>query len=92
MTARGKYSGSCVAFSRAGQNERLAVVVPCLSERLGTPPIGDVWEDTILELSGSWRNIFTGEQLSGSELAVKDVLRTFPVAVLWASEATAAAS
>lgn len=89
VTARGKYAGSCVAFSRAGRNERLAVVVPCLSERLGTPPIGDVWEDAILELSGSWRNIFTGEQLSGSELAVKDVLRTFPVAVLWAGEAAA---
>ncbi|MGV3533144.1 MAG: malto-oligosyltrehalose synthase [Chthoniobacteraceae bacterium] len=86
VNATGKHQASCVAFCRNQESIRLAVIVPCLTERVGTPPIGDLWEDTTLELGGRWENVLTGEAISGETLEMKDVLRRFPVAVLWGVE------
>ncbi len=82
VSSHGKFGSSCVAFTRSVDDQKLAVVVPCIAERVGAPPVGELWGDTTLELSGSWENLLTGEHLSGTELRMQDVLRTFPVAVL----------
>jgi (1->4)-alpha-D-glucan 1-alpha-D-glucosylmutase len=64
-----------VAFARGGE---VAVVVPRLPLKLG----GD-WQGTTVALpSGSWRDELTGEEVTGGERPVKDLLARFPVALL----------
>ncbi len=70
-----------VAFLRG---DAIAVVVPRLMARRVKPgvlPLGEaVWGDAALELSGSWRNVFTDEVIEDGSLA--KVFATFPVAIL----------
>jgi (1->4)-alpha-D-glucan 1-alpha-D-glucosylmutase len=41
------------------------------------------WGDTTLSLDGhSWTEVFTGTSYGGSRLAVAELLRTYPVALL----------
>jgi len=73
------------AFTRSLNGATVAVAVPRLTTRLTKPgivPLGDVWPETSLPLSGSWKNIFTGEELSGDELPLRSLFASFPVAVL----------
>jgi (1->4)-alpha-D-glucan 1-alpha-D-glucosylmutase len=74
---------NAIAYVR-GEDEVL-VVVPRLTTRLvktGQFPLGDVWADRALNVSGAWRNVFTEENLDGSTLPLREVFATFPVAVL----------
>jgi (1->4)-alpha-D-glucan 1-alpha-D-glucosylmutase len=81
--------GECVvAFERRCQNETLLVVAPRHSSHVGFPPIGESWGDTHIVPSQSeatWRDIFTGRELSGQQLSLAEALRDFPVAVLLSS-------
>jgi (1->4)-alpha-D-glucan 1-alpha-D-glucosylmutase len=74
------------AFTRALDGVRVAVAVPRLTTTLTKPdvvPVGEVWpEDLSLPLSGSWRNIFTGGEVAGEEIALRQLFTSFPVAVL----------
>ena len=73
------------AFVRRRGDDAVAVAVPRLTTRLTRPghfPLGDVWRDTTLPLSGRWRNTFTGEEVGGDSLALREVFARFPVAVL----------
>src|SRR5262249_12278026 len=73
------------AFVRRHGDDVVAVAVPRFTTRLSRPgqfPLGDVWRDTALPLSGRWRNTFTGEEVSGDALPLRDVFARFPVAVL----------
>ena len=73
------------AFTRSLDGTTVAVAVPRLTTQLTKPGImslGDAWPETSLPLSGSWRNIFTGEELAGEELPLRNVFASFPVAVL----------
>jgi (1->4)-alpha-D-glucan 1-alpha-D-glucosylmutase len=62
--------------------------VPRLTRQLTkgerTWPLGDVWGDATLEVAGGgrFRNVFSGEKLEGSALALRDVFSHFPVAWL----------
>ncbi len=72
----GPRADDLVGFDRGG----LAVVVP----RLGD----DRWDDTRVDLaSGQWTDVLTGEPHDGGGrgVAVRDLLASFPVAVLTAS-------
>jgi (1->4)-alpha-D-glucan 1-alpha-D-glucosylmutase len=69
-----------VAFLRG---EDVLVVVPRLTASLVKPPqlpLGDVWGDHALPVTGRWRNVFTGEIVESLEL--RNVFASFPVAVL----------
>jgi (1->4)-alpha-D-glucan 1-alpha-D-glucosylmutase len=73
-------SANAVAFRRG---EDVIAVVPRLTSQLARAPrlpIGDVWADLSLGVSGRWRNAFTGD--IHESLALRDVLARFPVAVL----------
>src|SRR5439155_20187038 len=62
------------AFTRSLDGTTVVVAVPRLTTRLTKPgvvPLGDVWPERSLPLSGSWRNIFTGEELSGDEVTLR---------------------
>ena len=73
------------AFVRRHEDDAVFVAVPRLVASLvkpGTFPIGDVWGNASLHLSGNWRNLFTGEEHEGPEIALRNVFARFPMAVL----------
>jgi (1->4)-alpha-D-glucan 1-alpha-D-glucosylmutase len=75
LNASGERAEHVFAFVRGGGS---VTVVPRLVLKLA----GD-WKDTSLELLlGTWRNVLTGEELSGGKVRVADLLRRFPVALL----------
>jgi maltooligosyltrehalose synthase len=44
--------------------------------------LGGDWRDTALEIpGGTWRNVLTGEQMTGP-IGLANVLKRFPVALL----------
>jgi (1->4)-alpha-D-glucan 1-alpha-D-glucosylmutase len=72
---------NAVAFTRGD----VLVVIPRLTTRLVKPgqfPLGEVWGDRTLPISGRWRNVFTEENVEGESLALREVFATFPVAIL----------
>jgi (1->4)-alpha-D-glucan 1-alpha-D-glucosylmutase len=75
LAAAGAKSRHAVGFVR----DRLLVLVPRLVAGLG----GD-WADTTVDLpAGRWRSLLTGvEQQGGPGVAVAELMRQFPVAVL----------
>jgi (1->4)-alpha-D-glucan 1-alpha-D-glucosylmutase len=73
---------NAIAYTRG---DTFAIVVPRLTTQLVKPPqlpAGDVWTDRTLALSGSWRNVFTNAVIEGDSLQLRNVLESFPVAVL----------
>jgi (1->4)-alpha-D-glucan 1-alpha-D-glucosylmutase len=73
------------AFTRSLGGVTVAVAVPRLTTQLTKPgvvPLGDAWPERSLPLSGSWRNIFTGEDLAGEPIGLRNLFASFPVAVL----------
>jgi (1->4)-alpha-D-glucan 1-alpha-D-glucosylmutase len=45
--------------------------------------LGGAWEQTAVKLpEGRWMNRLTGASLEGGKIAVNDLLRDFPVALL----------
>jgi len=95
LRAMGSKAEHVFAFARRYGETEAIVVVPRLVAKLleGSKPLplgNQVWGDTRLELgeaklSGRWRNVLTGETLDGDRLAVGDVLRTLPIALLVAT-------
>jgi (1->4)-alpha-D-glucan 1-alpha-D-glucosylmutase len=70
---QGSGRGRGLAFARGG---RLAVVISRLAYGLG-------WDETAVTLpAGYWRHVLTDEKFAGGDIAVGDLLRRFPVAVL----------
>jgi (1->4)-alpha-D-glucan 1-alpha-D-glucosylmutase len=88
-------AGDVVAFARRSGRAVLVVVAPRLVTKLVNLelPIGDVWGTSTIRLSddlaGRYRNLATGETLAahkdeaGTSLALSEVLRECPVALLW---------
>lgn len=75
LAARGERAAHVVAFLRGGE---VATVVPRFAARLGGR-----WHDTTVALpEGSWENELTGERVPGGDVALAELLRTFPVALL----------
>lgn len=92
----GKWRDHIIAFTRQSSElgVGLLVVVPRFSSALGQVPfpVGDVWEDTALHLSGDvWRNGFTDQTLQADgALRVANVFSELPFAVLVGEAATKA--
>jgi (1->4)-alpha-D-glucan 1-alpha-D-glucosylmutase len=71
----GKKSAHGIAYLRG---DTVATVVP-----RWTALLGGNWEDTCVELpQGKWINRLTGGSLRGGKVAMEEVLRDFPVALL----------
>jgi (1->4)-alpha-D-glucan 1-alpha-D-glucosylmutase len=88
LTASGTFAECCVAFVREHEDEWIAVVVPRLSWRVGFPPIGDRWKDTIVDLPQSLRRegareLFTGRELGADDagIRVSEAMASLPFAV-----------
>ena len=91
LEPRGRFAANVVSFARQLERAAVVVIVPRLSAHLGCPPLGLVWEDTVVEppaARGAWRDVLTGaEWRAGELLAISEVLRELPVAVLFSEQA-----
>ena len=88
LTATGAFAECCVGFVREQEGAWLAVVVPRLSSKVGFPPIGEKWKDTMVTLPELFsragaKEIFTGRDLRAdrSEVKVSEAMALLPFAV-----------
>jgi (1->4)-alpha-D-glucan 1-alpha-D-glucosylmutase len=91
IQASGAFADCCVSFARQWENQWVVVVAPRLSSRIGFPPIGEKWKDTIVDLSvagvadpGKAHDLFTGREICVKNRQVKlsDALSILPFAAL----------
>ena len=85
VSVRGTLRDHVIAFRRNGVGAAALIVVPRLTAKVGTPPIGAIWDDTALELSGQtpWRDVFTDRIFPpGEVLSLRELLAELPFAVL----------
>ena len=89
LPATGMFSDSCITFAREQEGRWVLVLAPRLSSRVGFPPIGERWQDTIVTLPEELRldraqEIFTGREMSlkDRQLKVADAMSVLPFAVL----------
>jgi (1->4)-alpha-D-glucan 1-alpha-D-glucosylmutase len=88
LTASGDFADCCVAFVREHQDQWLAVIVPRLSSRVGFPPVGEKWKDTMVGLPESLsrdgaRELFTARDLHADNgaLRLSEAMAILPFAV-----------
>jgi (1->4)-alpha-D-glucan 1-alpha-D-glucosylmutase len=94
VKTHGKFADNILSFCRIHSGKWCLAVVPLfLSEIVSQEqlPIGDVWQDTRLELPNGapsrWRDAFTGDEVSGDgSLEARSVFRDFPLGLLSAPE------
>jgi len=85
----GTFADCCVSFARQLGDQWIVVIAPRLSSRVGFPPIGAKWKDTIVDLAGNLpidrvREIFTGRELriENRQLRLADAMSILPFAAL----------
>jgi (1->4)-alpha-D-glucan 1-alpha-D-glucosylmutase len=66
IQATGAYAQSVFAYARRHEAQTLVVIASRLSARIGFPPIGDCWQDTVLDFQPVQllRDIFTARNFS----------------------------
>ncbi|HEY2469002.1 MAG TPA: malto-oligosyltrehalose synthase [Terracidiphilus sp.] len=75
LAIEGRKADYCIGYLRAGS---VAVIAPRWTLKLG-----ESWSGTTVDLPATrWKNVFTGDVLSGGRVPVHTVLRRFPVALL----------
>jgi len=89
LHASGTFAECCVSFVRQLADKWIAVITPRLSSRVGFPPIGELWKDTIIELPKilsleNAHDLFTCRplQLRHHQANLGDALSTLPFAVI----------
>ncbi len=82
LNAHGEFRACCTAFLREHGDQRLLVVAPRHTSRIGFPPLGSRWRDTFISAKGRWRNLFTPQEFAEDHLPFSELFRLFPVAVL----------
>jgi (1->4)-alpha-D-glucan 1-alpha-D-glucosylmutase len=91
LSVAGSLKSHIVAFSREWGEQKIMAIAPRFLTSLikeGESPLGEqIWQETrIVPPSGStpiWHNLITGQQVQGDDtLWVRDILQSFPVALL----------
>jgi (1->4)-alpha-D-glucan 1-alpha-D-glucosylmutase len=86
----GKFSENIIGFARSQGNQVAIALAPRFLTRVIPPeilPLGEVWQDTHLELpsghSGLWQDAISGQSLhTEGHLSVAQTLTHFPIALL----------
>jgi (1->4)-alpha-D-glucan 1-alpha-D-glucosylmutase len=85
----GAFAECCVSFVRRLDNNRILVIAPRLSSRIGFPPVGEAWQDTVIQLPETFslngaHDLFTCRPIPhvDRQLPVRDVLSVLPFAVV----------
>ena len=89
VLAGGTFADCCISFARQLGDQWIVVIAPRLSSRIGFPPIGDKWKDTIVDLPENLpidraRELFTGRELrmENRQSRLADAMSTLPFAAL----------
>jgi (1->4)-alpha-D-glucan 1-alpha-D-glucosylmutase len=89
LRASGTFADCCISFARQLDRDWAIVIVPRLSSRIGFPPTGDRWQDTVIELPENLsleggREIFTGAELSfqNRQIHLAEALSILPFAIV----------
>ena len=89
IKASGTFADCCISFVREFNRQWLLVIAPRLSLRVGFPPIGDRWQDTVIDLPetlslGNAREIFTKSEIhrQDRQLKIADLLSSLPFAAI----------
>ena len=89
LRTSGELADCCLSFARQLDRQSIIVIVPRLSSRIGFPPIGDRWKDTVIELPENvslerGREIFTGRELSiqNRQICLADAMSILPFAIV----------
>ena len=85
----GEFANCCIAFAREWEDRSIVVLAPRLSSRIGFPPIGDAWHDTVVQLPQGFapeNELLTRKTIADAESL--NLARTFaqlPLAVVRSS-------
>ncbi len=86
LNVSGEFADCCVAFARAAGGKSTVIFAPRLSLRVGFPPLGEAWRDTVVQLPegfGGGRDLFTGATIeAGAILPLAQAMARLPFAVL----------
>ena len=89
LRTSGSFGDCCVAFAREHEGKWIIAVTTRLSSRIGFPPVGERWKDTIVDLPENLsfqkvRDIFTGRELKidGRQLKVAEAMSILPLVVI----------
>ena len=89
LKASGNLADCCVSFARQWHDEWIVVIAPRLSSRIGFPPVGERWRDTVVDLPESISLEHAHELLTccelrheGRRVSIADVVSILPFAVL----------
>ncbi len=89
VLGKGAFADCCVSFVRQLEDQWIVVIAPRFSSRLGFPPLGDKWKDTIVDLPetlsmNSAREIFTGREvrMKNRQLHLVNTMSILPFAAI----------
>jgi len=89
LRASGNLADCCISFARQLNDEWIVVIAPRLSSRIGFPPVGERWKETVVDLPetfslGNMRELFTNRpvRFDGRRLDIAEALSVLPVAVI----------
>ncbi|MDJ0736351.1 MAG: malto-oligosyltrehalose synthase [Nostocaceae cyanobacterium] len=91
LTVAGSLKSHVVGFTRELADKQIIIIAPRFFTSLvqeGEYPLGEqIWQETRIYLpagsSGTWKNIFTGQEVEGENtIWVREILQHFPVALL----------
>ncbi|PYL87487.1 MAG: malto-oligosyltrehalose synthase [Verrucomicrobia bacterium] len=89
IRASGNLADCCISFGRQWHDEWIVVIAPRLSSRIGFPPVGERWKDTVVDLPESISLEHAHELLTccelrheGRRVSIADMVSILPFAVL----------
>jgi (1->4)-alpha-D-glucan 1-alpha-D-glucosylmutase len=89
IRASGNLADCCISFGRQWHDEWIVVIAPRLSSRIGFPPVGERWRDTVVDLPESISLEHAHELLTccelrheGRRVSIADVVSILPFAVI----------
>jgi len=89
IRASGNLADCCISFGRQWHDEWIVVIAPRLSSRIGFPPVGERWKDTVVDLPESISLDHAHELLTccelrheGRRVSIADMVSILPFAVL----------
>src|SRR5712692_8330729 len=89
LRASGNLADCCISFARQLNDQWIVVIAPRLSSRIGFPPVGERWKDTVVELPESLslehaHELLTCRELhhEGRRISIAAVMSILPFAVI----------
>jgi (1->4)-alpha-D-glucan 1-alpha-D-glucosylmutase len=88
----GSHAENAAAYYRSHGQERLVVMVPRQTAKIGCPPVGPIWADTKLKFPAAWaagvewQDLLTWKKHLGAEfIPLASLFSELPVCVLYAT-------